>query len=124
MHIDSHQHFWKFDPVRDSWIDDSMKMIQHDFLPEQLEGILKTNGFGGCISVQSDQSLNETDFHLGLAEQHEFIRGVVGWVDLQADNIGQQLSKYKGNAKLKGFRHILQGERQRDFMLRPEFKRG
>lgn len=124
MRIDAHQHFWKFDPVRDSWIDDSMKVIQRDFLPDDLEPVLLKNGFDGCVSVQSDQSPAENMFHLQLADQYGFIKGIVGWVDFQAADIEDQLSAYRKFGKLKGFRHVLQGEKQRDFMLRPAFKRG
>jgi L-fuconolactonase len=122
--IDSHQHFWQFDPVRDSWINEEMKVIQRDFLPQDLRPILKANGFEGCITVQSDQSEAENDFQLTNADQHDFIKGVVGWVDLQAENIEDRLAYYSGFKKMKGFRHVLQGEPQRDFMLRPAFMNG
>lgn len=122
--IDSHQHFWKFDPVRDSWINESMAVIQRDFLPEDIKPLLSDNGMGGCVSVQADQSEAENKFLLNHANQHDFIKGVVGWIDLQAGNIQEQLDYYSQFKKLKGFRHILQGEKQRDFMLRPAFKRG
>lgn len=124
MRIDSHQHFWKFDPVRDSWIDESMKVIQKDFYPRDLQPVLSANGIDGCIAVQADQSLSENEFHLELASKHDFIKGIVGWIDLQADNISDQLESYQEHQKIKGFRHVLQGEKQRDFMLRPDFKRG
>ncbi|MCU7548422.1 amidohydrolase family protein [Chitinophagaceae bacterium LB-8] len=122
--IDSHQHFWKFDPVRDSWINDEMKVIQRDFLPQDLYPVLQANGFEGCVTVQSDQTEAENDFQLANADQNDFIKGVVGWVDLQAENIEERLSYYSGFKKLKGFRHVLQGEPQRDFMLRPTFMNG
>jgi len=124
MKIDSHQHFWKFDPVRDSWINDEMKVIQRDFLPEDLLPALKVNGFDGCVTVQSDQSVAENEFQLANAEKFDFIKGIVGWVDLQADDIEAQLEHYSQFEKLKGFRHVLQGEPQRDFMLRPAFMKG
>jgi len=124
MKIDSHQHFWKFDPVRDSWINDEMKVIQRDFLPEDLLPALKVNGFDGCVTVQSDQSVAENEFQLASAEKFDFIKGVVGWVDFQADDIEAQLEYYSQFEKLKGFRHVLQGEPQRDFMLRPAFMNG
>jgi len=122
--IDGHQHFWKFDPVRDSWINDDMRVIQRDFYPEDLMPTLHASSFEGCISVQADQSSDENKFLLGLAAGNEFIRGIVGWVDLQARDLHEQLSLYKGSKVIKGFRHILQGEQQRDFMLRPDFMRG
>jgi L-fuconolactonase len=124
LKIDSHQHFWKFDPVRDSWINDDMKGIQRDFLPLDLKPVLEQSGFDGCVTVQSDQSETENEFQLKNAQDYEFIKGVVGWVDLQALNIDERLSYYKQFKKLKGFRHVLQGEKQRDFMLRPAFKNG
>ena len=122
--IDSHQHFWKYDPVRYAWIDQSMSLIQRDFLPDDLRPLLSANGFDGCVAVQAEQSVAENEFLLSHAKQHNFIKGVVGWIDFQADDIHEQLSKFSQFKKMRGFRHILQGEKQRDFMLRPAFKRG
>jgi len=122
--IDSHQHFWKFDPVRDAWITPEMHVIQRDFLPGDLKPILEQNGIDGCIAVQADQSEDENDFLLDLAGKHDFIRGVVGWVDLRSPDIEQRLLHYKRYPKLKGFRHVLQGEHDRALMLKPSFKRG
>ncbi|MBC8054810.1 MAG: amidohydrolase family protein [Sphingobacteriaceae bacterium] len=122
--IDSHQHFWRFDPVRDSWINDEMKNIQRDFLPEDLEPVLKENNMDGCVAVQADQSEEQNAFLLELAAANFFIKGIVGWVDLRAENINESLEFYKGYDKMKGFRHVLQGEEDRSLMLRDEFKRG
>jgi L-fuconolactonase len=122
--IDSHQHFWKFDPVRDSWIDSSMSAIQRDFMPVDLKPLLDKYGIDGCIVVQADQSEAETEFLLGLAESHDFIKGVVGWVDLRADNVGKRLEYFSQFKKLKGFRHVLQGEADRALMLNPQFTKG
>ena len=122
--IDSHQHFWKYDPARDSWISDEMSVIRKDFYPEQLQKILQANGFDGCITVQSDQTEIENAFQLGHAMKFDFIKAVVGWVDLQSENVEERLAYYQQFEKLKGFRHILQGEPRRDLMLKPDFKRG
>jgi L-fuconolactonase len=122
--IDSHQHFWKYDPIRDSWITDDMAIIQRDFFPEDLEPVLQNNGIDGCVIVQSDQSEKENEFQLQNAANHKFIKGVVGWVDLLSADIEKRLEYYSGFKKLKGFRHVLQGEPQRDFMLRPDFLNG
>lgn len=122
--IDSHQHFWKFDPIRDAWIDSTMLAIQHDFMPGDLEPVLQKQFIDGCIAVQADQSETETEFLLGLAKKHEFIKGVVGWVDLRADGIGKRLEYFKDFKKLKGFRHVLQGEADRALMLNPQFTKG
>src|SRR6187402_56557 len=121
--IDSHQHFWKFDPVRDSWIDDSMQKIQRDFLPEDLLPLLTENKFQGCVAVQADQSEEQTHFLVDLASKNDFIKGVVGWVDLCNKNISERLHHFSDDKIIKGFRHVVQGEAD-DFMLRNDFRNG
>lgn len=101
-----------------------MHVIQRDFLPDDLQPVLAESGIDGCIAVQADQSEDENDFLLQLADQHDFIRGVVGWVDLRHPEAGQRLEYYRRHKKLKGFRHVLQGEHDRALMLNPNFKRG
>lgn len=123
MKIDAHQHFWKYDPVRDAWIDDSMQVIQQDFLPQDLKPILKANNFDGCVAVQADQSETETDFLLDCATENPFIKGVVGWVDLRVKNVETRLAHYSKNKLFKGLRHIVQAEAN-DFMLRKDFQNG
>lgn len=122
--IDSHQHFWKFDPVRDSWITSDMSAIQRDFLPSDLQKELDALGIDGSVAVQSDQSEADNDFLLDLASASGLIKGIVGWVDLRAGNIEERLDYYSQFDKIKGFRHVLQGESDRSLMLRPEFQRG
>ena len=121
--IDSHQHFWKFDSVRDSWIDDSMQKIQRDFLPEDLLPLLTENKFQGCVAVQADQSEEQTHFLVDLASKNDFIKGVVGWVDLCNKNISERLNHFSDDKIIKGFRHVVQGEAD-DFMLRNDFRNG
>ena len=122
--IDSHQHFWKYDPVRDAWINDDMKILQRDFLPADLHQEYLTNGVDGCIAVQADQSEAETRFLLDLAADNDFILGVVGWVDLQSVDIDEKLESWSKEKKLKGFRHIVQGEPDPEFMLGEAFLNG
>ena len=121
--IDAHQHFWQFDPVRDAWISDEMAVLRRDFMPEDLAPLLQKNGIDGCVAVQADQSEAETFFLLDLAEKHDFIRGVVGWVDLRSDHLSERLDNFSRFPKLRGFRHILQGEAPA-FMLQPAFLKG
>jgi L-fuconolactonase len=124
MRIDAHQHFWRYNPARDTWITDEMAVLKKDFLPQQLAHELAANGIQGSIAVQADQSEAETLFLLDLAGKHETIQGVVGWVNLCADNVAERLQAFSKWPKLCGFRHILQSEPDERFMLRPEFLRG
>ena len=124
MNIDAHQHFWKYDPQNYTWISDQMIKIRKDFLPETLEPILKANGIEGCIAVQANQSPEETSFLLNLADQHDFIKGVVGWIDLKSPQIEAMLEYASEYPLLKGFRHVIQGEPDPNFILQPTFQNG
>lgn len=124
MVIDSHQHFWIYETEKHAWIDDDMKVIRKNFLPEDLKIVYQENNIDGCVAVQADQTLAETDFLLDLADKNDFIKGIVGWVDLRAVNIDEVLKQYSKFSKLKGFRHVVQGETDHNFMLRPAFLNG
>lgn len=124
MRIDAHQHFWNYDPVKHGWINNNMSVLKRDFLPQHIAGLLQDNNIDGCVSIQADQSENETMFLLGLAEQYSFIKGVVGWIDLQSQDVEERLEKFSGYQGLKGFRHILQDEDNRSLMLTTAFKKG
>ncbi|PWN70491.1 amidohydrolase [Chryseobacterium phosphatilyticum] len=118
--IDAHVHFWKYDEIRDSWIDNSMSAIRKDFLPSDIERILVDNTISGIVAVQADQSLEETQFLLELAEKYPEILGIVGWIDFLSDNFEDQLQTFKENPKMKGWRHIVQTEPQ-GFLTHPQF---
>ncbi|MDN3665543.1 amidohydrolase family protein [Algibacter miyuki] len=123
MKIDAHQHFWNFNPVRDSWIDGSMEILQKDFLPKHLKPILENNRIDGCIAVEANPSEAETQFLLQLADENNLIKGVVGWVDLCADNVEERLKYFAENKKFKGVRALLQVENE-DFVLGEAFQNG
>ncbi|NWK54175.1 amidohydrolase family protein [Verrucomicrobiaceae bacterium N1E253] len=109
MKIDAHHHFWKYDPVEYDWIDDSMSTIRRSFLPDDLKAEIDQAGIDGVVSVQARQSLEETDWLLGMAAENDFVKGVVGWLPLADESIDTILDRYKGASKLKALRHVVQG---------------
>ncbi|HUR10982.1 MAG TPA: amidohydrolase family protein [Flavitalea sp.] len=121
--IDSHIHFWKFDKNRYAWINDSMKSLQKDHLPEHVAQTFQRNGIDGCIAVQAATSEFETDFLVELSHTHPVIKGVVGWVDLAAPNAASRLEHYASNPVIKGYRHIVQSEPD-DYMNGTGFRQG
>lgn len=123
MIIDSHIHFWNYNPVKDAWITDDMQAIQRDFLPVHLQPLLQQNLVDGCIAVQADQSQEETEFLVQLAAQSNFIKGVVGWIDLRAENIEDRLLNFSGQKIIKGWRHIVQAEGE-GFLANEKFLHG
>lgn len=123
MVIDSHVHFWKYNKKDYAWIDNSMKGLQKDFLPTELEPTLKRNYVDGCIAVQADQAELETRFLAELSTTHPIIKGVVGWTDLKAPDAEKKLSELKEYSQVIGLRHIAQSEPD-DFYYNQDFRRG
>lgn len=123
MRVDSHHHIWRYTRNEFGWIDDSMAVLQRDFLPAELESLLSAAGIDGAIAVQARQTLEETDFLLDLAAQSEVIRGVVGWAPIAAQNLPAILDTIGRSPLLKGLRHVVQAEPE-GFLDAPDFNRG
>lgn len=124
MIIDTHHHFWNYNPVEFDWIDDEMANIRNSFLPHDLQATISESGVTGVVSVQARQITEETDWLLNLAAENEFIKGVVGWIPLSAKNIQEVLEKYASSKWLKGVRHVVQGEPDPEFILGKAFNEG
>jgi L-fuconolactonase len=124
MKIDSHQHFWKYSSEEYGWISEEMSVLKRDFLPDDLSKELKKNDLDGSIAVQARQTLEETEWLIKLAEENDFINGVVGWLDIQSPQFKHQIEKYSRRNKLVGIRHVVQDEPDDRFMLRSEFVNG
>lgn len=124
MQIDSHQHFWHYSPAEHASMSDEMRVLKRDFLPEDLEPLIESAGFDGCIAVQASQTLEETRWLLELSEKHSFIKGVVGWVDLCSTDLRKQLETFAAHPKFVGVRHIVQDEPDDEFILRADFMNG
>jgi L-fuconolactonase len=124
MIVDSHQHFWQVGRFDYSWMSPKLGVLYRDYLPEMLEPILNECGVAKTIVVQASNSLAETDWLLSLAEQHPFIAGVVGWVDLMDPGMAEDLKVFKANPRFKGVRHLVESEPEDDWMAQPEVIRG
>ena len=126
MIIDSHQHFWNLDlPFDHGWLEEPQHQpICRTCLPADLKPHLDACGVDRTVFVQTQHDVEETRWGLKLAEEHEFIAGVVGWVDLRADSCEEHLLELKEHPKFSGIRHIVQDEPDEDFIVRPEFLRG
>ena len=124
MKIDSHQHFWKYSLEEYGWISEKMSILRRNFLPDDLHKELIENNFDGSVAVQARQKLQETEWLIKLAEENDFIKGVVGWLDIQSPKFKHQIEKYSRRNKLVGIRHVVQDEPDDRFMLRSEFVAG
>ena len=119
MRIDAHQHFWNVDLFEYAWMPPAPSDLRLNYLPDLLWRILKRNRFEGSVTVQANTTLDETRWLLDLAEANEFIRAVVGWVDLTDPHLGRVLDELQKRPKFKGVRHPVQDEADDDWLLRP-----
>ena len=124
MIIDTHHHLWDFNETDYGWMDDSMKVLKRSYLPGEFQEEILKAGVGGTIVVQARQMLEETLWLLDLSDRHSFIKGVVGWVDLCAEDLEDQLELLSRHPRLVGVRHVIHDEADDEFMLRPSFLRG
>ncbi len=125
MKIDSHQHFWNYQPEEYPWMQgDKMNPIRRDFGPSDLWQEQAKAGLKGSIAVQARQSLKESEWLLELTERDTRILGVVGWVDMRSESVEAELEKFSSREKFVGVRHVVHDEPDDEFMLRPDFLRG
>ena len=126
MKIDAHQHFWKLDlPFQYGWLrEPGNEPICRDFLPEDLATRIQQAGVDKTVFVQTQHDVEENRWVLGLAAEHDFLAGVVGWVDLASESVEDQLLEFVEEPKFVGVRHITQDEPDENFIVRPEILRG
>lgn len=124
MRIDAHQHFWDLSRFEYAWMPPEPSVLRQNFLPERLARILIRNRFEGSVLVQANTILDETRWLLDLAEANEFIRAVVGWVDLTDPHLGSVLDELQTRPKFKGVRHPVHDESDDHWLLRPDVLAG
>jgi len=120
MRIDAHQHFWDIHRFQYPWMPPGESPLRRNYVPQDLEPILKRNRFEGSVVVQANTIIEETLWLLELASEHEFVRGIVGWVDLTDPRVGATLDKFQRHAKFKGVRHLVHDEPDVNWLLRAD----
>ena len=125
--VDAHHHLWKRDqPSFDyRWLDaPELAPIRRDYLPEHLAPLIRKEGIGHTVVVQTQHDVRENFWALHLADANPFIAGVVGWVDLASTECEAQLLAAKGHPKFVGVRHVTHDEPDDDFILGDNVVRG
>jgi L-fuconolactonase len=122
--IDAHHHLWRYTPTEYGWLDEEMKALRRDFLPADLIAAMATAGIDGTVAVQARQTMEETHWLLDLADKTDAIRGVVGWADIAGEEFPGVMEEFDGREKLKGLRHVIQGEKDEHYILREDFNSG
>jgi L-fuconolactonase len=122
--IDAHHHLWRYTPEEYEWIDDEMAALRRDFLPQDLMREIAAAGIDGTVLVQSRQTMDETRWLLKMADECDAIRGVVGWAPIAGEDFPGVMEEFEFRPKLKGLRHIIQAEKDENYILREDFNSG
>ena len=118
--IDSHQHFWQLSRGDYDWLTPELALLYKDFLPSDLSPLLDQSDVNNTILVQAAPTAEETEFMLTIADDTDFVIGVVGWVDMASDNAISQLDIFNKSFFFKGIRPMLQDIEDVDWMLKPD----
>ncbi len=127
MIVDAHHHFWdrslkQFD---NTWQENpGLEKICKTFLPEDLKPQIDAAGVNKTVFVQTQHTVEENRWVLGLAEKNDWIAGVVGWVDLASHDCESQIEEFKDHPKFVGVRHVVQDEPNNDFIIQDDVLRG
>jgi L-fuconolactonase len=122
--IDSHQHFWRPGLFDYPWMSEEVEVLYRDYMPSDLEPVLNDCGVSKTVLVQASNSLAETRWLLSLADKNQFIAGVVGWIDLTAPDVEEQLIEFIAHPKFKGVRHLVESEASDDWLIQPGVIKG
>ena len=120
--IDTHMHFWTLAMERSYalWMSPEQAVLYRDYAPADAKPLMTEHGVEGCVLVAAGSTVEELGYLLGLSDGHEFIRGVVGWVDMLGPDIDSELEQWSRSSRLKGIRPYLQDLADDDWILRPE----
>ena len=118
--VDAHHHFFNIDRFSYTWMTEPTALLCRNYLPEHLKPHLSALGIQRTVLVQAGANPNDTAWFLELAEKHEFIGGVVGWVDLTDPQLNKTLDKLARYPKLKGIRHLVADELDVNWLIRED----
>lgn len=124
MRIDSHHHFWNYSAEEYDWIDESKSVLRRNFGPEDLGAVAGPKGIEKVVSVQARQTVEESDWLLGIANKSELVAAVVGWVPLASPTVREDIERLSHAEKFRAVRHVVQGEPDDAFILGKAFNQG
>lgn len=120
MIIDAHRHYWDPSRLEYGWLAHAPAALQCSFLPPDIGAIRDA-----CILVQAAPDERETLFLFDLARQTEGVLGVVGWVEMEADDATQRIEELieRGQGLLCGIRPMVQDIPDTEWLARPSLDR-
>ncbi|OBC08141.1 hypothetical protein A5784_07475 [Mycobacterium sp. 852013-50091_SCH5140682] len=121
--VDAHHHLWDPEVGSYPWMTGDFAALRRRYDFADLQPHLRANGVSRTIVVQVRADMAETRELLELSSHTPAIVGVVGWVDLTASDVGDQIDTLRagpGGHRLVGLRHGVADEPDPRWLLRTD----
>ncbi|MEM7752754.1 MAG: amidohydrolase family protein [Pseudomonadota bacterium] len=122
--VDAHQHYWNSARGDYGWMPADDPVLTRLYGPADLAPFLKDTGVAHTVIVQAAESVEETEYMLGIADATPNVAGVVGWIDFEDHAHLRQLERLARHPKFKGVRPMVQDIPDVDWMLRDDVQWG
>ncbi|MDQ1619057.1 MAG: L-fuconolactonase [Actinomycetota bacterium] len=121
--VDAHMHLWDLELGDYSWVTPELGALHATFTAEQARAELDACGVGHAVLIQAEDSLHDTDLMLDTAAHHDWVVGVVGWVQLDDPGAAaDQLDRWAGHPTLCGIRHLVHDDPRDGFLGLPSVR--
>jgi L-fuconolactonase len=126
--VDAHHHVWDLHARSYAWLQaDGLGRLRRSFLAAEYDRLATDDDIGASVLVQTVAETDETLELLEVAASSEVISAVVGWVDLTADDVADQIASVRAEPDgglLRGIRHLVQDEDDPRWLLRDDVRAG
>ena len=123
--VDTHQHFWNLDEVAYPWLVPAYGPIYRNFDADELAPQLEAAGVEKTVIVQAMDSYADTDSMLAIAEEYDWVAGVVGWLPIHDPaETAKKIREYGANPYFKGVRHLIHEESNPDWVIQKQVIEG
>ncbi|MDH2394115.1 amidohydrolase family protein [Streptomyces sp. HNM0663] len=123
--VDAHQHFWNLGSDGYSWITPEFGVLNNTFGVADVEELADAAGVDDVVLVQADDTLEDTEAMLAIADAWPRVAGVVAWAPLTDEQaLGPVLDRYAADVRVVGLRHLMHDEPDPDWTVRADVLKG
>jgi len=102
MRIDSHHHVWDLSVRPQDWmVGDALAPISRTIQMDELDPHLQKHNIDHTVIVQTVAVAEETPEFLDIAGSHPKVAGVVGWLDMESEDVTGQLVAFREHPHAK-----------------------